>query len=560
MPSTSVPPPAAEAVDALPRQRVADPDFWLTVLAWVTIALSCLQILLMSFGRDQGIYAVVANGLLHGKMPYRDLWDFKPPGIYFVYALAQAVFGRSMLAPRLLEVAGLLGMVVAFRSLAGTFFGLQRVGIIGGALAALIHAQLGFWHTGQPEAFGGFLTAYAVVLTVSDPNRRRAWIAWAGAGALFGFAFLLKPPLGGGALVCAAYLAQREYRRTSRRLAALWPVLVVGLASLVPIGAVLLWFKLRGAWPALYWTFIHFTPGYTRLGWHQQGAASAFYYGLEEAFFHFSALAAFGVIAALVIRPTHTREREGLFLLFGIISVHIAGIAMQGKFFQYHYSATLPLIAFIAGLGLYKLWRRCLPGGAGGMIAFASFLVVAALMRTAVRDLPGSFWWRSMVRMEYLLGKTSYSSRELLDHELYYVADYNLDADRRVAMDIAQNTPKNAHIYVWGFEPVIYWIARRKPSSRFIYNVPQRVTWQRWYARQQLMQDLERHPPDVIVVEKNDVFSWVTGDRRDSARALETFPELQELIEEHYKRDKQIEDFTLYNRVQSPDDGAGAGR
>ncbi len=553
MPSTSVPPPAADAVDALPRQRVADPDFWLSVLAWLTIALSCLQILLMSFGRDQSIYAVIGSGVLHGKMPYRDLWDFKPPGIYLVYALAQAVFGRSMLAPRLLEVAGLLGMVVAFRSLAGTFFGLQRIGIIAGALAALIHAQLGFWHTGQPEAFGGFLTAYALVLTVGDYSRHRAWIAWAGMGALFGYAFLLKPPLGGGALVCAAYLVQREYRRTGSRLSALWPLVITGLGSLVPIGLVLLWFKLRGAWPALYWTFVDFTPGYTRLGWHGHDAAGLFYFGLEQAFFHFSALAAFGVIAAIVIRPLHTREREGLFLLLGIISVHVAGIAMQGKFFQYHYSATLPLVAFIAGLGIYKLWRRCLPGGAGGIIAFASFLVVTVVMRTAVGDLPGSFWWRSMVRMEYLLGKTSYSSRELLDRELYYVADFNLDADRRVGMDIAQNTPKNAYIYVWGFEPAIYWIAQRKPSSRFIYDVPQRVKWQRQYARDQLMQDLRRHPPDVIVVQRNDAFKWVTGDDLDSEKALDKFPALRKLIEDQYRSSRKIEDFTLYERA---DDGS----
>lgn len=157
--------------------------------------------------------------------------------------------------------------------------------------------------------------------------------------------------------------------------------------------------------------------------------------------------------------------------------------------------------------------------------------------------------------MEYLLGKTSYTSRELLDKELYYVADYNLDADRRVAMHIAQNTPKNAYIYVWGFEPVIYWISQRKPSSRFIYDVPQRVAWQRYYARQQLMQDLHRHPPDVIVVERNDVFKWVTGDNLDSVHALRTFPALEKLIDEHYRRDKQIEDFTLYDRV----DGSPAG-
>lgn len=546
MPSTSVPPPA-DVVDALPRQRIADPDFWLAVLAWLTIAFGCQQILLFSFGRDQSIYAVIADGLLHGQMPYRDLWDFKPPGIYFVYALAQRLFGRTMLAPRLVEVAGLLGMVMAFRSLSQTFLGIRRPGLLGAALAVLIHAQLEFWHTGQPEAFGGFLTAYALVLTVREGSGRRGWIAWAGMGLLFGCAFLLKPPLGGGAVVCAAYLARREYARAERWLDAARPVLIAGAASLVPIAVSALWFWARGAWPALDWTFFHFTPGYTRLGWSGQTAPEMFYDALEQAFFHFSALAAFGVIAAIVIRPMHEREREGVFLLLGVISVQLAGVAMQGKFFQYHFSATLPLIAFIGGLGLYKLWRRCLPGGPGGILVFAAFVAVAVSMRTAVNDVPGGFWWRSVQRTEYLFGATPYHSRLMLDRELYRVADFNLDADRRVAAEIQLRTPPGARVFVWGFEPAIYWFSRRRPASRFIYDVPQRVTWQRGRARAELMRDLKAHPPAMIVVQRDDVFPFVTGDNLDSAHALATFPELDDLLIDRYHRVAQVAHFVLYS-------------
>ncbi len=65
MPSASVPPPAAEV---LPRQHVRDPDVWLELLAWVTIAFSAAQILLFSFGRDQSIYATVADGILDGEV------------------------------------------------------------------------------------------------------------------------------------------------------------------------------------------------------------------------------------------------------------------------------------------------------------------------------------------------------------------------------------------------------------------------------------------------------------------------------------------------------------
>src|SRR6516225_2389052 len=119
MPGSSLP-PAAEVV---PRLQVRDPDAWLRAACFAVVALAALQILVFSFGRDQGIYAVVGDGILHGKVPYKDLWDFKPPGIFFVYALAQGIFGKSMLAPRLLEVIGLVALVVASGRLGQTFFG-----------------------------------------------------------------------------------------------------------------------------------------------------------------------------------------------------------------------------------------------------------------------------------------------------------------------------------------------------------------------------------------------------------------------------------------------------
>ena len=42
---------------------------------------------------------------------------------------------------------------------------------------------------------------------------------------------------------------------------------------------------------------------------------------LEEGFFKFSALSAFGVIAAIAMTPLHAREREGIFLMLGIIAI-----------------------------------------------------------------------------------------------------------------------------------------------------------------------------------------------------------------------------------------------
>jgi hypothetical protein len=548
MGTSSVRPPAAEVV---PRLHIRDPDVWLSWFAWFVIAFCALQILTFSYGRDQGIYAVVGDGVLHGKMPYKDLWDFKPPGIFLVYALAQGLFGRAMVSIRVLEVAGLIASVFGFMRLAETFCERRVAGLIGGAVMALLLAELEFWHTAQPEVFGGYLTTAALVLTTSPvPARRRIWI-WFAVGALFGLAFLFKPPLGGGAIVCAAYLATREQRRSGSNERALYILFAIGASALVPIGLCTAWFKLRGAWPALHWTLAEFTPGYTTLGWEGRQAATMLYYSIEEAFFKFSALAGAGVLAMATLSPLHSREREGSFLVLGVIALQLAGVAMQGKFFPYHYAATLQLIGFLAGLGLYKLWRRCIAGGLAGALAFASFVFIVTDMRAATRDLPQYFRERAWLRLQYALRIPPYTSREVLDRECSYVADYNLSADRDVALEVRSRTSSTDPIFIWGFEPAIYWLAERAPSTRFIYDVPQRTEWQKGYARAELLRDLSQQPPALIIVQHNDVFPAVTGHLLDSHDELPGFPELSHIIDDDYAFVKRIEDFDLYERKVS---------
>ncbi|HEY2404715.1 MAG TPA: glycosyltransferase family 39 protein [Polyangiaceae bacterium] len=546
MGTSSVRPPSAEVV---PRLDVRDPDTWLRWVSWAVIAFSVVEILTFSFGRDQGIYAMVGDGIVHGKMPYRDLWDFKPPGIFLIYALAQVLFGRSMLAIRIVEVLGLIGMVFAFMRLADIFLERRVAGLMGGAVAALIQTELEFWHTGQPEVFGGYLTAAALVLTALPVTRKRRVWSWLTIGALFGLAFLFKPPLGGGVVVCGAYLAAQEQAKGKSLRAALSTLLVVGAGVTLPILLCLIWFAVRGAWPALHWTLFVFTPGYTALGgWEGRQAPTMLYYSLEEAFFKFSALAAAGVLATITISPIHGREREGTFLVLGVIAMQIAGVAMQGKFFPYHYAAVLQLIGLLAGFGLYKLWRRCMSGGLGGVLAFTSFVVIATDMRAATRDLPQYFRERALMRLKYAFGMSPYRSREALDHELSYVADYNLNADRDVALEVRSRTRSSDPIFVWGFEPAIYWLSERTPASRFLYDVPQRCEWQKAYARAELLHDLKQRPPAIVIVQHNDVFPSVTGHATDSADDLSSAPELERWLLTHYEYQKRIEDFDLYAR------------
>jgi hypothetical protein len=367
---------------------------------------------------------------------------------------------------------------------------------------------------------------------------------------------LLKPPLGGGAIVAGAYLAQQVplgdlAQRTAQLQARVWRLAAVGVGFGLPIVAVALWFWLAGGWGDLVWTLFEFTPHYTKLSW-RPSALEALYDTCLLGFAGFSALIASGSLLAILGPVWSTREHEGKSLLLGGISVHFVGIAMQAKYYPYHFCATLPLLALLAGLGWTKLSRWCERAGPHGALLILPLLAVVAEARQALHDLPGTFIERSWARLAHLAtGSSAASSREL-EKNLARVADFNLAADREVAERARALTKPTDTIYVWGFEPAIYWLSEREPASRFVYNVPQRCEWSQDQTRSELMRELERARPALIVVQHGDRFPAVIGHGDDSASALPGFLALTGLLESEFRLQERIEDFDLYVRAEAP--------
>jgi hypothetical protein len=522
-------------------------DRWLGISS-IILVVGCAALLpAFSFGRDQGIYATVGSGILAGKVPYRDLWDFKPPGIFFVFAGAEALFGHTMAAPRILEGLGILAMAIASAQLSGRWYGSKTPGWIGAAIAATVHLELDFWHTGQPESFGGILTILSLWLATSERSAATRPVLWGMAGALLGFSALLKPPLGGVAIVLFAYLGRQQRAIGTKQLLLGLGAMMFG--SLLPIVATFAWFWARGGWAAMLWTLRDFVPGYTALGWQgDHRALEMFYFAAVEALTRFSALIAVGVVAALMLPPLTEREQSGSFLLLGCSIVQITGIALQAKFFQYHYGATIPLLSLLAGLGWYKLWTRAWVFRPSGLVVVGLAALATATMRKPVTDVPGTVPERCWARLRFLLHRPDYDSRDKLDVALHRAADYDLAADRRVATYILANTSSSDSILIWGFEPVVYWITGRRPATRFIYDVPQRSQWQTETSQRLFIDEVTRNRPAIVVVQHNDVFPGVTGHMTDSALDLGRFAALERYVDDNYDLATTIEDFDLYRR------------
>lgn len=492
----SVPPPAAEVLRA---EMERDPDIWLRVLGWCVVAFSVTQVLLFSFGRDHGCIATVAAGLLRGDMPYRDLWDDRPPGIYYVFASAFALFGHYMAAPRVLEALAMVGVALSCRRLGGVFFASRTAGLMGGACACLIHAQLEFHNTAQPGTYAGALCLFALVTTTHPWPRKHARWAWSLVGLLVGFMGLLEPALLGTSMAFGLYLFLHRRKDGYGPWAQLAPLLtILAAAFLVPL-ATLLWFSARGALPELLWTLGPYSLRSSAGAWAEQSAPHLLYDTLQKALFNQSALLAAGLISAAAVHPRARREKEAFLFFFGIITIQLTGVAFRATFQAHDFAASLPLLGLLAGVGLFKLWRRIGPGSWAGTAAFAALLLVLPLMRGPGRDLPQSFWERSRLRLTYLLGAGRFITREELDRSLDRHDGFQLATLHAVSNNVMRLVPAGRTIHVAGHEPIIYFLAERSPASRFLWNPNDKLEPHLAQVDAEIASALARHPPDAVV-------------------------------------------------------------
>ena len=82
---------------------------------WVALSVATLRVLpalRFPIGRDEATYCVIAQGMLRGQVLYRDLWDNKPPGIFYIYAVIVKLFGPVMWSVGIVDVLWLLAISV----------------------------------------------------------------------------------------------------------------------------------------------------------------------------------------------------------------------------------------------------------------------------------------------------------------------------------------------------------------------------------------------------------------------------------------------------------------
>ncbi|MCZ6709563.1 MAG: hypothetical protein O7B25_04290 [Gammaproteobacteria bacterium] len=496
------------------------------------------------FGRDQGIFALVARTILEGGLPYRDVFDFKPPGVFYMYAGIQALLSAEPWALRLVDLVWQIATALVLARL-----GRKLISPFGGTASGIIYLicyySLGFWYGAQPD---GFLVIWVLgfVLLLTGPD---AADDGDGAAAPVALSRIMIRPFLGGVLLGVA--AMFKYPAASVLLLALVRVgpasirlgarerLLRFLSASLGLGVVpALWVMYAiatGMWNDFYAIEFEFTPKY--IGVSHGGWIDSIYDFLIAIGrgFRLPWWCRAGLVAALLASIYSARVRRTCAPLLIGFGLGLIGIIAQGKYFTYQVIVLLPWYALLAATVLDLVLRTASDRVDSKRLTWVLIAgVVLASTPLVAKD------WIRWLRSDFGR-RTSWLAS-------FTTSDFRASESDALATYFREQTRADEAVFIWGFEPQVYLLSDRRCPTRFIYNLPQRAPFAPDEWKRDLLIELAADRPALIAVERGDYFPHVLGNTLDSAEALESFGELRSWMMANYEPDRIFRRFQVLRR------------
>ncbi|MFS4415841.1 ArnT family glycosyltransferase [Maribacter sp. 2307ULW6-5] len=203
--------------------------------------------------RDESTFILVGQSWVDGHLPYTELWDIKPPLLFFFFAGIISVFGKSFFAIR--AVGALLVATTAFFTYKlGTKVASKRTALVLGVACVALQSLFGSIQGVMSEHVGMVFLVPAIYIMVT----RKTWPWLALAGLFMGISLMVKLNMAYTVLFLGLYLIYRFAleKRLAKNLAG---ILAYGCAILLVIALTCLPYYLEGL-QALWWKSVVQAP------------------------------------------------------------------------------------------------------------------------------------------------------------------------------------------------------------------------------------------------------------------------------------------------------------
>jgi len=519
------------------RRELPASKLWAALAVALCVVAIGFPSLYYPFGRDQGIHAYIAKLAGDGYVVYRDVFNVKPPLTTVVHWLAQALFGESMRAIRILDLLIMTATALMLQSLVARSLRSAWLGAAAGVGFAAFYYSNIYWFTAQTDGWCSFFMTASVLLYVRSLDTRsaraRIWILCA-AGLMVGLSFWLKYT---SATVLLVFPSVHRARGLAwRRILGDGAAVSAGFLSCIAIGVAAL--AAMGALPAFLdiQDFMRSYVGHRAPWWEYPLSPLLVLVGAKFA----TALAMLGFYATYKALSRSERRAEAIGLLVWLAAAWGSAL-LQGKVFLYHLLPLYPPLAIAAAAGLQALAAKLRQLRWRGVEAPVT--VAACALMVALSNVPNQY--RALAPV---LSGGERAMRGYWDSDLFGHSDFRTSDNLALVDYLKQRTLPCDSLFVWGYEPAVYFLSQRRLVSRFLYNFPMFTAYYRQSYRDEFMAVIERDTPAVFVVEHEDRTPWVSGHDRDSAEVLEQFGALKSFVGEHYRLRDRVARFDVYYR------------
>ncbi len=486
---------------------------------------------------DEGVYSYIGWGMLEGSVPYRDVYDHKPPGIYVLYSIAFLLFGTSALSVKIFASIYTLGTVLAV-----FLVGRKMAGAKAGWVAALL---FGIFSSGPRIEGGGVNTEIFMVLPYTlaahslikavETGERKHYLLF---GLWTGLASTIKQVAAVNIFWVAVYLLVSMWRAKDRDYAfrALANVLWVAVGSVLPWLPFLVYFGLHGALNKFYFWMVSANFRYINESYQKFPNLAIFLHEIknvlsENGLLWLLALAGIvylrqelrnSQIDSPGVKPPHW-ERSVWFLMTTWPLFSFLGVSLGGRFYGHYFIQTIPSLAILGGVGLIKLCHQVRARGIQLLRSPISLVLTLVLAKAFLL---------------FVITDTPYYVRYNADQISYHQYRTPLfSITRFIGKHLRKRTRPDELVYVWAVNPEINFYALRKTPSPFLVHRPEERV-----PAEEVIRSLQKSPPKYIV----------------SMEDMERFPQLREYIRHNYQAEtdteldelKQLLAFEIYRRKE----------
>ena len=451
------------------------------VIAILLIAIIRYPLINVPLERDEGEYAYMGQLLLQGILPYAEAYNMKFPGIYFIYAVVLAVFGKTHtdihLALLIINAVTIFLIYLLaknlFDSLTGIFSGISY-GII--SLSPWYH---GVW--ANSEHYVMLFAVGGILLLIKNIHSTRVHpFFW--SGILLSLSFTIKQhgilfTLFGMGYFIITYL--KDGKLSLPRVSTKAVLFTLGI--IIPCGLYLIVLAIGGVLDRFwFWTFAYASeylsaiPILKGLSVLRKTISPGLEMNLSIWF-----AAALGLTSYL----WDEKAREQWVFSLGFFLVSLMAMSLGFRFRRHYFILLFPSLALLSGIAITALVRK-LSRFSPQPVKICAMLLIT----TTIYSYPLFAQKKSLFQLT-----PSEVCRKIYGGNPF-------PESPEIAHYLRQNTSINDRIAVIGSEPQIYFYAQRRAATGYLYTYALMESHPFALEMQKdMIQEIEKAKPKYIV-------------------------------------------------------------